>query len=520
MHRQHINGAAKNSPADALEFGAQIPLGRAETHEQCKQTHQHQDDTDGTAKVEHEIAVVDDPGPAEALVENIPQHDTQDQRRHRVFHLAQDKPENTEQDHGPDVEHALLDGVTANDAEHEDHRHQPFARHRQDLQQHGRQQDAEKENCDGGEQHHHHHLIHETGEFEHDHRAGSHPMQNHRRQQHGSRGRAGNAQGQHRNEGARRGGAVTGFRGDQALCRALAELFLFLAGAARRRIGHPGPDILADTGDNADQGAQDARPDNGAAVFKDMAGIGKHVQQPGLCLHNLSPAIVHHRNNLRETEGADHGRDQVDARLHFGETEGKAVGHIEAFLADHGHGQAEESGDPALQRIVDGRQLAGNKNAEDGQPEEFMGLELQGVIGQDRGDGGQEEHADDGAEEGTRRRHAHGRSGLSGHGQRITVHRRCRIGRGARYIEQDGAAAAAVNSPDIKADEDHQGVVGFHAVGQRRQQRHPHGRRQPRQHADGNTQQGSGHHEQHHCRIGKLDDGDADKTPRGHEIIE
>ncbi len=51
---------------------------------------------------------------------------------------------------------------------------------------------------------------------------------------------------------------------------------------------------------------------------------------------------------------------------------------------------------------------------------------------------------------------------LTFQGQWMAVHGRCRVGRGAGNVEQDGAAAAAVNRSDVHADQDQDCVFRRH----------------------------------------------------------
>ena len=227
--------------------------------------------------------------------------------------------------------------------------------------------------------------------------------------------------------------------------------------------------------------------------------------------HHLGAAVVHHRDDFGKTERADHRRKQSDAALHFGETEREAVGHVEAFLADHRHRKTEEAGDPALERIFHRRQLAGDQHAENREPQKFMGLKFQRIVGELWRDQGQRQHADHRAEERTGGGRAHRRPGAAHARQRIAVERRGGVGRRSGNIEKNGGAAAAINRADVKAHQRQQRGIVIELVSQRRQQREPHGRGQSRQDADDNSQQ---------RRAGDVNDGSsiAEFSKRGADI--
>jgi len=93
---------------------------------------------------------------------------------------------------------------------------------------------------------------------------------------------------------------------------------------------------------------------------------------------------------------------------------------VNPFLADLGHEQAEQAHQPALQRIVadDG---ARHGDAEQRQPEEFIGAERQRDFGQQRREGGQADHAEQRAGESARRGDADRPSRLAAQCQRVAV---------------------------------------------------------------------------------------------------
>ena len=109
---------------------------------------------------------------------------------------------------------------------------------------------------------------------------------------------------------------------------------------------------------------------------------------------------------------------------------------------------------------------------------------------------------------------------LAGLGQRVAVQGCGRVGRGARYVQKYGAAAAAVDGADIQTDQYHQRLAMLHAVGQGSEQRHAHGGGQTRQHADGNTQQRGPKHQQQGVQVGELAHRVNHQPGSGREVVQ
>ena len=96
--------------------------------------------------------------------------------------------------------------------------------------------------------------------------------------------------------------------------------------------------------------------------------------------HDLRPreALAHHGQHFGEAEGADQHRDQPEAAGEVGVAEAEALVGVHALLPDAGDEQAEEAGEPALERI--GRDhVAGHHDAEQREPEELEGAELSAI---------------------------------------------------------------------------------------------------------------------------------------------
>ena len=192
---------------------------------------------------------------------------------------------------------------------------------------------------------------------------------------------------------------------------------------------------------------------------------------------------LHHGQNFGKAEGADQRRNQRDAAGQIVDAEGEAVIGIHAFLADRGDEQPEEARDPALQRIAAG-EIAGNHHAEHREPEELIGAEFQCYFAKHGREQCERQHADPGAEHGARRRDAHRTPGEALPRQRVAVEAGGSGSGRAGDVEQDGAAAAAVDRADIGADQDKQRDVRGQRNGERRHQRDAHGGGQAGQRAD------------------------------------
>ena len=127
------------------------------------------------------------------------------------------------------------------------------------MQERPGQHQPEYQDAYGGEKQHGDDRIDEDRLLDHDHRAWSYAVDEERRDQHRGGRRAGDGEGQRGDERARHDRVVAGFGCGKAVDRALAEFFRGLARAARRGIGGPGADVLADAGNDPDKGA-DYRP--------------------------------------------------------------------------------------------------------------------------------------------------------------------------------------------------------------------------------------------------------------------
>ena len=149
----------------------------------------------------------------------------------------------------------------------------------------------------------------------------------------------------------------------------------------------------------------------------------------------------------------------------------------------------EDAGDVALERAVGAGHLPRDQHAEQAEPEELVGAELQRRLAEQRRHQREEEDADQRAERRGGGGEPHREPGLALPRQRIAVERRRGAGRRAGDVEQDRGAAAAVDRADVDAHQRQDRLVGRHRVGEGDEQRHAHRRGQPRQDADGDAEQ-------------------------------
>ena len=122
---------------------------------------------------------------------------------------------------------------------------------------------------------------------------------------------------------------------------------------------------------------------------------------------------------------------ELEAAGEIAAAEAEAVVRVDRLLPDRRGEDADEPGDPALQRIVAG-QRAGDDHAEQREPEELVRAELEREVAEDRREQREEHHADQRAEHRARRRDAHRAAGEPLLRERVAVEARRRGGRRAR----------------------------------------------------------------------------------------
>ena len=219
-------------------------------------------------------------------------------------------------------------------------------------------------------------------------------------------------------------------------------------------------------------------------------------------LHDLRPreTLAHHGQHFGEAECADQHRDQPEAARKVGIAEREALIGIHAVLPDAGDEQAEEAREPALDRIG-GDHVAGEHDAEQRQPEELERAELQRDLAEQRREQREADEAEQRADHRAGGRDAHRASGLSLPRELIAVDAGGRVRGGARDVEQDRSAAAAVDRTVVGADQHEDRLVRLHLQRQRGEQRddqrggkarHAAGENAEQRRAEGERQRGRG----------------------------
>ncbi|MEZ5906608.1 MAG: hypothetical protein R3C69_16435 [Geminicoccaceae bacterium] len=193
-------------------------------------------------------------------------------------------------------------------------------------------------------------------------------------QHHGGR-RAGDAEGDERDERPADAGIVGGLGRDQAGGLALAEALGMRRAVLRGAVGDPARDVLADAGHGTDADADQGRADDVAEIAGDRPEVRDDAADR---LDGGERRLRAQRaDDLRNGEGADQDRHDLDAGIEGVDVEGVARVVHQLVAADAGERQAEEARDPALDDEVRAGQRARDDDAEEGEQEELVGGELQ-----------------------------------------------------------------------------------------------------------------------------------------------
>ncbi len=166
----------------------------------------------------------------------------------------------------------------------------------------------------------------------------------------------------------------------------------------------------------------------------------RHHGVEGADLHRLLALLDRHQQ-LREAEGADQRRNELDAAGEIAHAEREALVRVLRLLPDRGDEEAGDAGDPALERVVAGER-AGDDHAEESEPEELVGAELQREVAEHRREERERHHADQRAEHRAGGGDAHRAAGQALARERMAVEARRGGRRGAGDVEQDGRAAS------------------------------------------------------------------------------
>ena len=286
-------------------------------------------------------------------------------------------------------------------------------------------------------------------------------------------------------------GVVGGLGGHHPVGDAGAELLRPGRGGFRDRVGGEGRDPAADSGQGAEGGADDAGADQVTPVPQrlDRGGEGGHDElHLGLC---RIAALEDLLDDLGDGEDADHHRHEVDPAQEPVEPEGEAVDVGELVVADGREDQAQHARhQPFHRRFL--RDDSDDEQAGEGQREILGRREVDGDIGEDRGEEDQHEPAQDAA-------HGGGGDGEADRllrkpplHHRIAVEQRRRGQRRARDAYHDRGDRSAAGAGDEDRDEEPHPRDRRHVIGERQQQDDPHQRAEPRQHPDQQPHQRAG----------------------------
>ena len=280
---------------------------------------------------------------------------------------------------------------------------------------------------------------------------------------------AGDAQRDQRNQGARHGGVVRGFRAGETGDRSVAELFRMLGQFAFEGIGQEGGHRGAGARQDADEGADHRASRGRGRGLADLAHAGDVVAHP-----EAGPAQVHHEvlldveEDLAQTVEADDDGDEVDALDQFGdEGETHVARHVVAAEgADQG---AEHGDDQRLDDIVAGQQDDGAEPHHH-QHEIFGCAQVDGVLGDDRREEDKDDQAEGAADERAEGGDAEGQAAAPLAHHRIAFERGDDGRRVAGRIDEDRGDAPAVHGAQVDAGQQAQSRDVRHAEGQRQHQ--------------------------------------------------
>ena len=199
--------------------------------------------------------------------------------------------------------------------------------------------------------------------------------------------------------------------------------------------------------------------------------------------HRLGVFMGDLDEGLGHTEEADHGNDVVHAGVQIQDVEGKAGGGRHGVHAHGAQKDPQRGGQQAPENGL-GAQAARHHHAHDPQKQVVNGGEVQGELGDDRGEQGQHQDTDEGTNDGLGGGDAHGHAGVALFRQGIAVQGGGHSGRCAGDVQQDGRAGAAIHRAHEDADHQGQGRMGLPAEGKGHQQGDRHGGRQAGDGAD------------------------------------
>ena len=172
---------------------------------------------------------------------------------------------------------------------------------------------------------------------------------------------------------------------------------------------------------------------------------------------------------------------------------------------DEGDEEAYPPGNPALEGPLARRHAAADGDSPHREQEHLPRLELQREQQDDGNERDQKQDTDPVAEERRRDRRPQRQAAFAPHGKRVPLdHGRDGIGR-ARNVDQDRRDGAPKHAAGVDAKHEHERHVLAHARRKPDQERHRHGRREPRHRPPENAERGSRQaHQEHVRRHGEL----------------
>ena len=196
-------------------------------------------------------------------------------------------------------------------------------------------------------------------------------------------------------------------------------------------------------------------------------------------------------DELRDREQPDQGGQEVDAGEQIGVSEGEARGAHHGVLPDRDDEQPEDGRQQPLHQRARG-EAADHRQAEQCDGEEILCPELQGEIGEARGDEVQAGEAEQAAGEAGRDGDPERASRLAGPGHRVAVQRGGRRRRGAGNVEQHGGEAATGHPRHVEPEQQGDGDVRLQHEGERQDDDDAAADREPGDHAHDETEHDPG----------------------------
>ena len=237
-------------------------------------------------------------------------------------------------------------------------------------------------------------------------------------------------------------------------------------------VGEPAADVLSRAGDRADDDADDSRTDGRRDERDELPQRGNDLSD--LSLDLVGDFLLKHREEFRDPEDADECGDEGDPPLELEEPEREARVGEDLLHAHHRRREAEEADDPALERILSGRERAADHDAEEGEEEHFPVPEFEGDKVDERREEDHHEDAEHRPDERGDDSRPDGEPPLALLCEREAVEARCGRRRRARNVDHDGRVEPAGDRADIDGQQERHGAVEFHAVGEVDEEREGH----------------------------------------------